>query len=357
MGLSPMGRSFKLKILLCLIGLSIKPTIQATEYAIGVDVSYLKQAEDHGTAFKVNNQAQPGLKIFRDHGYNWIRLRIFHNPLAHHHPKPNDLNYTIALAQQAKKYGYKFLLDFHYSDTWADPLYQVAPKAWQGKSPEEVEKLIFSYTRDTLVAFRQADAAPDMVQLGNEIIIGLAHPYGVIPENWRGFTNLLKAAARGVEAASENTAKPRIMLHIDRGGDLGKTRWFFDQINQYGVPYDVIGQSFYPFWHGSLDDLRQNLKFMAETYGKDIMVVEAGYNWRPAEYINKPAPFPETPEGQRDFLKAVNRIVQETPQGKGIGIFWWEPAVGLNDPDLRSRGYFDDEGNALPIIEVFKKKN
>jgi arabinogalactan endo-1,4-beta-galactosidase len=175
-------------------------------------------------------------------------------------------------------------------------------------------------------------------------------PDGKLPANWDNFAELMKAAIEGVKAGSGNGPQPRIMIHIDKGGNKNATKWFFDKLNSYGVPYDVIGQSYYPWWHGSLADLRENLAFMAEAYHKDIIVVEAAYNWRPTEYKNKEAPFPETPEGQRQFWEQVNRVVLETPHGLGKGVFWWEPAV---TGPLRSRGFFDDEGNALPVITVF----
>ena len=318
-----------------------------TDYAIGADLSFLKQAEDRGTVFKDKGQAKPGLQIFRTHGYNWIRLRLFHTPTR----LPNNLQYTIALAQDAKKLGYKFLLDYHYSDTWADPGKQIIPKAWEGKSHAELVQAVREYTRDTMVAFRAAGALPDMVQPGNEITPGMLWPDGKLPANWDNFAELLQAAVEGVKAGSGDTRPPRIMIHIDKGGNKNATKWFFDKLNSYNVPYDVIGQSFYPWWHGSLQDLRENLAFMADAYHKDIIVVEAAYNWRPTEYKNKEAPFPETPEGQKQFLSEVNRAVLETPHGLGKGVFWWEPAVSPGP--LRSRGVFDNDGNALPVITVF----
>jgi arabinogalactan endo-1,4-beta-galactosidase len=142
------------------------------------------------------------------------------------------------------------------------------------------------------------------------------------------------------------------MIHIDKGGNKAATRNFFDKINSYRIDFDVIGQSYYPWWHGSLNDLRENLIFTANEYGKDIIVVEAAYNWKPTEYKNKPAPFPETPAGQKEFLEEVNRVVQATPNGHGIGVFWWEPAVMGG---TASRGFFDSDFNALPVITVFDK--
>jgi arabinogalactan endo-1,4-beta-galactosidase len=318
------------------------------DYAIGADLSFLKQAEDRGTLFKDNGQPTPGLQIFRNHGYNWIRLRLFHSPTR----LPNNLEYTLALAADAKKLGYRFLLNLHYSDTWADPAHQRVPKAWEGMSHAQLVQAVRDYTRDTIAAFRKADVLPDMVQIGNEITPGMLWPDGKLPENWDNFAELLRAGIAGVEAGRGDGPRPRIMIHIDKGGSRAATKAFFDKLNAYGVACDVIGQSFYPWWHGSLDDLAENMAFMAREYDKDIIVVEAAYNWRAAEYKNEEGPFPETPEGQRQFLDEVNRIVLRTPGNRGKGIFWWEPAV---TGGLRSRGFFDDDGNALPVITVFDK--
>ena len=324
------------------------PRAQAADYAVGADLSFLKQAEDRGVVFKDNNQPRPGLEIFRDHGYNWIRLRLFHTPAQ----LPNNLEYTIALAQAAKKLGFKFLLDYHYSDTWADPGKQFLPKAWEGLTHAQLVEAVFNYTRDTIAAFRGAGVLPDMVQIGNEITGGMLWPDGKAPANWDHFEELLKAGIAGVEAGRGNQPRPRIMIHIDKGGDKNATKAFFDKINSYRIEFDVIGQSYYPWWHGSLNDLRENLIFMANEYQKDIIVVETAYNWKPAEYRNKLAPFPETPEGQKEFLEELNRVVQAAPDGRGIGLFWWEPAVTGN---LESRGFFDENRNALPVITVFDK--
>jgi arabinogalactan endo-1,4-beta-galactosidase len=161
----------------------------------------------------------------------------------------------------------------------------------------------------------------------------------------------VKAGIRGVDAGRGDAPQPQIMVHIDRGGDIPATRSFFDNCREQKIEFDVIGQSFYPWWHGSLDDLRDNLAFMAERYHKDIMLVEVAYNWRPAEYRNRPGPFAETPEGQRQFLTEVNRLVRNTPSNRGKGIFWWEPAVPPSP--IAGRGMFDDSGNALPVMTVF----
>jgi arabinogalactan endo-1,4-beta-galactosidase len=334
--------------LLCAAAAWSAPPARAADYAIGADLSFLKQAEDRGTVFKDNNEGKPGLEIFKDHGYNWIRLRLFHTPTQ----LPNSLPYTIALAQNAKKLGYRFLLDYHYSDTWADPGKQFIPKAWEKMAHPELVKAVFEYTRDTMAAFGEAGVFPDMVQVGNEITNGILWPDGKLPDNWDNFADLVKAGVAGVEAGRGGRPRPRIMIHIDKGGDKAKTKWFFDKLNSYRVEYDLIGQSYYPWWHGSLLDLRENLDFMAYEYHKDIIVVEAAYNWAPREYTKKPAPFPESPEGQRDFWEEVHRAVLATPLGLGKGVFWWEPAVS---GARGGRGFFDANGNALPVMTVFDK--
>ena len=332
---------------LLVVGLALPPA-KAADYAIGADFSFLKQAEDKGTQFKQDGKPEPGLQIFKDHGYNWIRLRLFHAPTE----LPNNLEYTIALAKSAKQMGYKFLLDYHYSDTWADPGKQYTPKAWAAMSHEQLVQAVFGYTRDTVAAFRDAGVLPDMVQPGNEITNGMMWPDGRLPQNWDHFADLMKAGIAGVNAGAGNHARPRIMIHIDRGADKVKTKAFFDRLISYGVEFDVIGQSYYPWWHGSLNDLRENLILMAHEYKKPIIVVETAYNWTPGEYTKTPGPFPESPEGQREFLAEVNRAVQETPDGLGAGVFWWEPAV--TGPLMR-RGMFDSNFNALPVITVFDR--
>jgi arabinogalactan endo-1,4-beta-galactosidase len=336
-------------LLLAVLLVSPRVVSFAADYAIGADLSFLKQAEERGTVFKDNGEAKPGLQIFQDHGYNWIRLRLFHSPTN----LPNNLEYTIALAKQAHERGFKFLLNYHYSDTWADPQKQFIPSAWKGKSHRELVEAVHEYTRDTIIAFRAAGVMPDMVQVGNEITPGMLWPDGKLPDNWDNFAELIKAGIQGVDAGRGTNARPRIMIHIDQGGNKARTKWFFDKLNSYGVAYDVIGQSYYPWWHGSLLDLRENLRFMATTYDKDIILVEVAYCWRLTEYRNKPAPFPESPDGQKEFLDEVNRLVLSTPNNRGVGIFWWEPAVGRGR--LRNRGFFDDDDTALPVINVFDK--
>ena len=300
--------------LICFL-LTMSQTSSAQAYAVGADLSFMKQAEDAGFVFKENGEGKPCLEIFTDHGYNWIRLRLFHTPTR----LPNNLEYTIATAKDAKDRGMKFLLDYHYSDTWADPGKQFLPVAWEGLSHAELVDSVFEYTKATMIAFREAGAFPDMVQVGNEISNGMLWPDGKLPENWDNFAELVQAGINGVYASCGNNPCPEIMIHIDKGGDRDFTERWYDKFHSYGIRYDIIGQSYYPWWHGSLLDTL--------------------------------APFPETPEGQREWLEEVNRVVLNVPDDRGVGVMWWEPATSRGG----TRSFFDREGNVQPVIHVFDK--
>jgi arabinogalactan endo-1,4-beta-galactosidase len=215
-----------------------------------------------------------------------------------------------------------------------------------------VEK-VFGYTRDTIAAFCAAGVLPDMVQVGNEISHGILWPAGKLPENWDQFADYLRAGINGVAAGSGNSPRPKIMLHLDQGGSVAKTKYFLDKLTGYKISCDALGFSYYPWWHGSLMDLRENLAFAAGEYHQDVFVVETAYHWRSVgETSDRAEPFPETPAGQRDFLNEVARVVMNTPDQRGKGVFWWEPAVAGHS-GLVSRSFFDENGNSLPALSVF----
>lgn len=332
------------------VGLLCVCSAQAQGVIAGADVSFLRQMESRGVVFRDGGRAEPGLQILKDHGYTWVRLRIMVDPVS----LPNDLAYTIAAAKDAKARGFKVLLDFHYSDDWADPAHQWTPRAWAKMSHEELTGQVYTYTRDTMAAFRKAGVPPDMVQVGNEITAGMMWPDGRLPGRWPEFADLLKAGIRGVKKGSGWRRHPVIMIHIDKGGNRAATKNFLDHLAQYHVPFDVLGQSYYPWWQGSLDDLKANLAFVWETYHKNTIVVETAYDWRTGEdFKGKPIPFAQTPEGQREFLEALKRVVTAAPGGTVRGIFWWEPMAGGG---IAKRDLFDDEHEALPAIHVFDAK-
>ncbi len=316
-------------------------------YAVGADLSFLKSAEGRGVQFKDNGVVRPGLDIFRDHGYDWIRLRLFHSPTG----LPNDLEYTIELAQEAKKRGFSFLLDYHYSDTWADPGHQWSPAAWDTTDIDVLVDSVFQYTKGTIEAFRDAGVMPEMVQIGNEVRNGMIWPLGRLPEHWDNFARLVKAGLDGIDAGRGQAPRPLIMLHYDNGADTKGTKAFFDTFHAYDIPYDIIGLSYYPWWHGNLLGLRDNILSILESYhDKDVIVVEVGY--RPHEYDETELPpFPaDAPGGPRKaFLEAVHETLLGISSRRVKGVFWWEPASDCG------RDYFDAACNALPVITVFDR--
>ncbi len=327
-----------------------EPLPMGHRFAFGADLSFLKQAEDRGRQFKDGSVVKPGLVLFHDHGYNWIRLRIFVEPVKER--LPNDLGYTLTMAKDAHKLGYKLLLDFHYSQAWADPQHQPTPDAWISLSHADRVTKVFAYTRDTIASFRDAGVLPDMVQIGNEVRLGMLWPDGKLLDNWDNFAEYVYAGVNGVDAGRGNGLRPRIMIQYDNGASLDGTQKFFDKLFTYRIPIDVIGFSYYPWWHGSIMALRENLRATALRYGKEVMVVEAAYHYTPDEETRgKSVPFPESPDGQREFLEEVTKAVMDVPNGLGTGVFWWEPAT----PYFSSRGMFDKVGKALPSVYVFDK--
>lgn len=319
--------------------------------ALGADVSWLRQAEEAGKQFRRNGNARPALQILHEGGHRWIRLRLFVEPVKD--GLPNGLAYTTALARDAKARGFRLLLNFHYAQTWADPGQQPTPDAWQGLSAEALAEKVLAHTRDSIRHLRQAGAAPDAVQVGNEVIGGMLWPTGRIPDHWNAFEKLLRAGIRGVREAQSPGRRIPVLIHIDRGGDWPATQWFFDELRARRVEFDAIGHSYYPWWHGSLDQLRVCLTRTAERYGKDVWLVETAYHWRPdGETQGKPVPFPNTPEGQRDFLRAVTQVVAGLPNGRGKAVFWWEAATS---GQVAGRTLFRPDGEALPALDVFRE--
>jgi len=326
----------------------------AQSFAVGADVSFLPKCEQDGLVFKENGQPKDVLAILREHHYNWVRLRIFHDPAAAPDRLPNDLDYTLALARRAKAMGFHLLLDLHYSDSWADPGKQPTPVAWAKLKHKQLVAQVFAYSRDTIAAFAEQGTMPDMVQVGNEITNGMLWPDGKLPDNWDDFADLLKAGIAGINAgvaAGRPAApRPRIMIHIERSGDYAAAVWFYDNLIAHHVRFDVIGLSYYPSWHGNLVTLRGNLHDLALRYRLPIVVVETAQNWTTGKPSARKAEYPESPEGQLAFLRAVAAAVRAIPNGLGQGVFWWEPAAEGN---LRSRSFFDNDGNVLPVITAF----
>ena len=338
---------------------------------LGADVSLAPAIEQAGIAFKDGGKPEDIFRILKAHGANCVRLRLFVQPNGKD-GVVNDLAYTVALAKRVKAAGLLFSLDLHYSDTWADPGHQETPVAWQGLPPSHLDVQVRDYTTETIRAFRDAGVVPDVVQIGNEITVGLLWPTGRlavkdVPEDvsFDRMADLLKAGVEGVRRGTVGDPMPRVMLHIDGGEKKERARWFFDRITRRGVPFDLIGLSYYPFYKGTLADLRQTLDFVARTYHKPVAVVETAYLTADDPWI-KPAgqaglTFPLTPQGQAQFLQALIETVRDTPDGLGAGVLYWYPeSVPVKSPAVDAwyggnAALFDHQGNALPALGAFGK--
>lgn len=267
------------------------------------------------------------LQILKDHGFNYIRLRIFNDPAqdSGYSPKKGfcDLEHTKQMAKRIKAAGMKFLLDFHYSDYWADPGKQYKPAAWGNADFPRLRQLVFEYTRTVIRELKQQGTEPDMVQVGNEINHGMIWPDGRI-SNLDNLAQLIYAGISGVKAVSPDMV---IMLHIALGGQNDESRFFVDNMLARKVPFDVIGLSYYPKWHGTLADLQYNVKDLAARYRKDVVIVEYS-----------------------ELKKEVNDIAFTIPGGRGKGTFIWEP---LNTWEK----IFDKDGISNDYILIYDEVN
>jgi len=290
---------------------------------LGADISFLPELEAKGIHFSDKGKEKDAIEILKDHGFNYVRLRIFNDPGNDSGYSPGkgfcDLQHTLQMAKRIKNAGLKFLLDFHYSDTWADPGKQYKPAAWKSLDFTQLAKALHDYTKDVMQALQKQNTLPDMVQIGNEINHGMVWPDARI-NNPGNLSELLKA---GISAVKKVAPSAIIMLHIALGGQHDESVFFIDNMLARGVVFDVIGLSYYPKWHGSLDDLKNNVTLLAKSYQQDIII---------AEYSQ--------------LKKEVNNIAFNIPGDKGKGTCIWEPLSTWES-------IFDNEGKSKELINVY----
>jgi arabinogalactan endo-1,4-beta-galactosidase len=333
---------------------------------LGADISALASGRGPTRTFQENGQTDSELAIMMRHGWNAFRLRVFLSPVRQ--APNNSLENTITLAKQIKSAGATFLLDIHYSDTWADPQHQETPVAWHDLNSGELEKRVEQYTVDVIMQLKAAGAMPDMVQVGNEITGGMLWPLGhvrVPPSNvktdagriqplpepydderqWNNLLRFIKAGVRGVRAASAEQPV-KVVIHIDCGGDWPITKWFFDHLVEAGTDFDVIGQSFYPNYHGTLALLEQNMAQCERRYHKPILVAETGYTQSGGDQVTsrKYMQWPGTEDGQLQFMVDLINTVKRS--GSGMGVFYWAPE------GRRGNGMWTADGSPAPSIFV-----
>lgn len=303
------------KILMALMMAIALPT-SAETFVKGADIGWLPQMEATGYKFyNKQGQQQDGLQILKDHGINTVRLRTWVNPSNDRASGHNSKDETVAMAVRAQKMGMRVMINFHYSDSWADPQQQRKPAAWVGHDFAQLQKDVYAHTYDVMNALKQAGVTPEWVQVGNETRTGMIYPEGHT-DNWPQLAKLINQGYDAVKAVSPSS---KVVLHLDRGNDNAWFRTWFDNAKANGAKYDVIGVSYYPYWLDgrpdytlSIDDLGNNLNDMAARYGKEVMVVEVGGE-------------DSKPQNTYDMLRAVQRKVLAVPGHKGLGVIYWEP--------------------------------
>ncbi len=365
----------------------------------GMDLSTLLELERCGAKYYEDGKEKDILDIMKEHDVDTIRLRLWNDPKSEdgepYGAGNNDLAETIAIGKKVTDAGFGVLLNFHYSDFWADPGKQIKPKAWKDFGVDELEQAVYDFTLENLTKIIEAGVNVTMIQVGNELSNGLLWPEGKVPN----YDNIAKFVNAGIRACRKVNADIPIMIHLDNGGNNELyVRWFTNFIER-GEEFEYIGLSYYPFWHGSLDQLEFNMNDIAKRFNKDLIIAEVsmgftmdsyqeyekladserkGYATKP-ELVEK-IDYPMTIEGQADFTKDFLNRVANVVDDHGKGFFWWEPAwipvpgsgwatpaslKYMNDPgpcgnEWANQALFDYDGNVLPALDViknFKKYN
>ncbi|MFC9855320.1 arabinogalactan endo-1,4-beta-galactosidase [Streptomyces prasinus] len=334
----------------------------------GADVSSLPKSEARGGVYRTaSGTTGDGLAVLRSAGMNYARLKVWVNPADGY----NDKARVLAMAKRVKARGMKLLVDFHYSDTWADPGKQTKPAAWAGHSYGQLKTDVYRHTYDVLDALKAQGTTADMVQVGNEINGGMLWNEGST-DNWAQLAGLLNSGYDAVKAVAPSTA---VALHLAEGGDLDGTRWWFDNAVSRGVRFDAIGLSYYGYWHGTLHDFQTTLDDAAARYGKPVFLAETAYPFRLdsedaheniIDLAGELVPgYPATTAGQTRWMNDVASIVEAVPDGRGLGVFYWEatwtartgngwdPADPASGNGWENQALFGYDDRALPAMSWF----
>ncbi len=311
-------------------------------FAKGADVGWLPQMEATGYKFyDTDGSEKDCIQLLKDRGMNSIRLRVFVNPSDDKASGHCSKEETVAMALRAQNMGMRIMINFHYSDSWADPAKQFKPAAWANHSFAELLNDVYAHTYDVLNALKKAGVKTEWVQIGNEIPGGMMWPEGST-KNWKQLGQLLN---KGYEAAKAVSPEIKVIVHLDEGNNNAKFRNFYDNVKAQKVKYDVIGLSFYPFWIKKdytevIADLQFNLNDMAKRYNKEVMVVEVGGE-------------DEKAQNTYELLAATIKAVKNVPNNKGLGVLYWEPQ-GARSWSKYNLSAWQADGKPSPALDAFK---
>jgi arabinogalactan endo-1,4-beta-galactosidase len=351
---------------------AVKIFYNRSQFVMGVDLSYVNQVQDYGGVYKDSGSVKDPFTIFKNHGANVVRVRLWNNP---QWLKPfnggkmySDLYDVEKTIQKAKVAGMAVSLDFHYSDTWADPDHQETPAAWAGLSLAILKDSVYNYTLAVLNYLKSKNLVPEMLQLGNENNGGMLWPAGKITGNdFTAFCTLLKAGIKAVrDFSATSIVKPQIILHV---AQLQNAAYWCNNVITNGAvnDFDIIGLSHYSEWSSvnAMVDITSGIRNLKTTYGKKIMIVETGYPFTTtnADSYNNlidataaVSGYPLNANGQFSYMKDLTQAVIA---GGGAGVMYWEPAwitSALKDPwgtgsSWDNMTLFDQEGNNLPAMD------
>jgi arabinogalactan endo-1,4-beta-galactosidase len=316
-----------------------------SKFAKGADISWTPQMEATGYEFyNEKGEKDDVLKILKSKGMDAIRLRVFVNPNDDKGSGHCSKEETVAFAKRLKSLGFRIMIDFHYSDSWADPAKQYKPKAWENLNFEDLKKAVYNHTYDVLLALKKEKITPEWVQVGNEIPNGILWPDG----HSKNFKNLGELLNKGYDAVKAINKKIKVIVHIDEGNNTEKITWFYKNIAEQNVKYDVIGLSYYPYWikkdwTETIQDLQKNMNYLAKTYNKEVMVVEVGGEDSQVENTYK-------------LLEATIKAVRNVPNKKGTGVFYWEPQGAKSWSGYALSAWLEN-GKPSPALDAFLEKD
>lgn len=359
----------------------------------GMDLSTLLELEKCGAKYYENQKETDLLELLKRYDVDTIRIRLWNDPWSEkgesYGAGENDYETSLAIAKRVSDAGFGVLLNFHYSDFWADPGKQFKPKAWEQYTVEELEHAVYEFTLNTMSGYLKEGVKITMVQVGNELSNGLLWPEGKVPN----YDQIARFVSAGIRAVRKAAPEIPVMIHLDNGGNNALYREWFDNYTARGEDFDIIGLSYYPFWHGTLEMLIDNMNDIAERYGKDLIVAEVsmgytmedykqyeklsdeerkGYATRPA--LVEKIEYPMTKEGQCGFMEEFLNRISRIKGGRGKGFFYWEPAwipvpgsgwatpaslKYIKDPgpcgnEWANQALFDYDGNILPAFSVIR---
>ncbi|MEO6038498.1 MAG: glycosyl hydrolase 53 family protein [Saprospiraceae bacterium] len=342
-----------------------------TQFVLGADLSYVNQVQDYGGVYRDSAAVTDPFKIFKKHGANVVRVRLWYNPqwqaALNGGRRYNDLADVEKTIQRAKSAGLAVSLDLHYSDVWADPGHQETPAAWTGLALPALQDSVYQYTLALLNHLESQNLTPEMIQIGNETNQGMLFPAGqVVNNNWAAFASLLKSGIQALrDFSATSVIHPQIILHV---AQYKNADYFASHLQQNGVTdYDILGISHYDIWSEgyTFTQIENTTRSLRLSYGKKVMIVETAAPWTSQNADNYPniipgttgfAGYPVSPTGQLDYLKA---LTQALIKGGGSGIIYWEPAwITSSLHDLYDTGsgwdnmtLFDAAGNSLPGLD------